>query len=63
MMVVDTVCVPNSFHTIEAGRNNRSYYNEFGRTNVGEITQAYTVKIIPGGITILIPLQKRFNWQ
>lgn len=46
MMVVDTVCIPNSFYTIEAGRNDRFYYNEFGRTNVGEPAQQYTMKTI-----------------
>ena len=45
MMVVDTVCIPNNFYTIEAGRCDHFYYHEFGLRKDSE----FWVRIIPEG--------------
>ena len=48
MMVVDSVCVPNSMYTISE-ENDNFYYNEFGINYLGQITSAWTIKQIPHG--------------
>ena len=49
MMVVDTVAIPNSFHTVTTDYNDRFYYTEFGINSDNETVQQWTIKQLPPG--------------